>query len=39
VEEVTWWFRENPRDAVPRYQYSFLSGPYATECRTSTIEN
>jgi hypothetical protein len=39
VEEVTWWYREHPRDAVPKYQYSFLSGPYDTDCRTSTIES
>jgi hypothetical protein len=36
VEEVTWWYRENPRDVVPKYQYSFLSGPYDTDCKTST---
>jgi hypothetical protein len=39
LEEVTWWYRENPRDPVPKYQYSFLSGPYDEECRTSTIES
>lgn len=39
VYEVTWWYREHPRDTYPRYQFSFLQGPYQQECRTSTIEN
>lgn len=39
LEEVNWWYRETPRDAVPKYQFSFLTGPYDDECRTSTIES
>lgn len=39
LEEVTWWYRENPRDPVPKVQYSFLSGPYDMDCKTSTIES
>lgn len=39
VEEVTWWYLEYPRDTYPRYQFSFLQGPYDPDCRTSRIEN
>lgn len=39
VEEVTWWYREHPRDTYPRYQFSFREGPYEAGCGTSRIEN
>lgn len=38
LREVTWWYRERPRDRHPRYQFSFLQGPYTDGCRTSEIE-
>lgn len=39
VREVTWWYREEPRDLHPRYQFGFMTGPYTVSCRTSEIEN
>ncbi len=39
LEEVTWWYREHPRDPHPRHQFSFLTGPYTEGCRTSELES
>jgi hypothetical protein len=39
LREVTWWYRERPRDLHPRYQFSFLTGPYTDGCRTSELES
>lgn len=39
LREVTWWYREKPRDRYPTHQFSFLTGPYTEGCRTSEIEN
>ncbi len=39
VEELTWWYRENPRDTYPAEQFSFRTGPYEEGCKTSRIEN
>lgn len=39
LEEVTWWYKEKPRDVAPRFQFSFLTGPYDSTCRTSSIES
>lgn len=37
LEEVTWWYRERSGDLHPRYQFSFLTGPYTDGCRTSEL--
>jgi hypothetical protein len=39
LREVTWWYRERPRDLHPKHQFSFLTGPYTDGCRTSELES
>lgn len=39
LREVTWWYRERPRDLHPKHQFSFLTGPYTEGCRMSELES
>ena len=39
LREVTWWYRQQPRDRHPTHQFSFLTGPYTAGCKTSEIES